>query len=256
MPLLQGRLNFWTLVWLLTTTALTTARDGPPPARIVLSAYSWQSLLYNVTVQTQYPQTSRRSDRVWDSQSLSQVRAFYSFILKTVIVSNPGCRFWFWLFLYNRFLRGEDEPEPEPSQALITTRADDNNNNNTTDIKNPSDSGNTSSWNDQLAAKYYATLYREFALCDLKHYKSGNVSSTPPSSLQCNLVLMILYEIKVCPTLADRRRSTLRSWGDDMWEYPLQAPSSLLFVIVIEIDHEGIAHHARTAVWLCGTWKV
>ena len=32
------------------------------------------------------------------------------------------------------------------------------------------------SWDDQLAAKYYASLYREFALCDLKHYKSGNVS--------------------------------------------------------------------------------
>ncbi|KZP23745.1 hypothetical protein FIBSPDRAFT_1042606 [Athelia psychrophila] len=32
------------------------------------------------------------------------------------------------------------------------------------------------SWDDQIAAKYYATLYREFAVCDLKHYKSGNLS--------------------------------------------------------------------------------
>ena len=30
-------------------------------------------------------------------------------------------------------------------------------------------------WNEQLAAKYYASLFREFAVCDLKHYKSGNV---------------------------------------------------------------------------------
>ncbi|KAF8440449.1 folate-sensitive fragile site protein Fra10Ac1-domain-containing protein [Boletus edulis BED1] len=30
------------------------------------------------------------------------------------------------------------------------------------------------SWNDQLATKYYNSLYREFAICDLKHYKSGN----------------------------------------------------------------------------------
>ncbi|TFK69971.1 hypothetical protein BDN72DRAFT_767233 [Pluteus cervinus] len=30
------------------------------------------------------------------------------------------------------------------------------------------------SWNEQLAAKYYANLYREFAVCDLKHYKTGN----------------------------------------------------------------------------------
>ncbi|THH08585.1 hypothetical protein EW145_g2607 [Phellinidium pouzarii] len=30
------------------------------------------------------------------------------------------------------------------------------------------------SWEDQLAKKYYDNLYREFAVCDLKHYKSGN----------------------------------------------------------------------------------
>ncbi|KAG7088414.1 hypothetical protein E1B28_012411 [Marasmius oreades] len=28
-------------------------------------------------------------------------------------------------------------------------------------------------WDDRLAAKYYSSLYREFAVCDLKHYKSG-----------------------------------------------------------------------------------
>ncbi|KAI0955604.1 hypothetical protein AcV7_006226 [Taiwanofungus camphoratus] len=30
------------------------------------------------------------------------------------------------------------------------------------------------SWDAQLAKKYYANLYREYAVCDLKHYKSGN----------------------------------------------------------------------------------
>ncbi|KAI5118138.1 hypothetical protein M0805_001737 [Coniferiporia weirii] len=30
------------------------------------------------------------------------------------------------------------------------------------------------SWNDQVAKKYYDNLFREFAVCDLKHYKSGN----------------------------------------------------------------------------------
>ncbi|KAH9031760.1 folate-sensitive fragile site protein Fra10Ac1-domain-containing protein [Lactarius pseudohatsudake] len=30
------------------------------------------------------------------------------------------------------------------------------------------------SWNDQLAQKYYDNLFREFAVCDLKHYRSGN----------------------------------------------------------------------------------
>ncbi|KIP10497.1 hypothetical protein PHLGIDRAFT_231826 [Phlebiopsis gigantea 11061_1 CR5-6] len=30
------------------------------------------------------------------------------------------------------------------------------------------------SWEDKLAQKYYSNLYREYAVCDLKHYKSGN----------------------------------------------------------------------------------
>ncbi|KAF8181283.1 folate-sensitive fragile site protein Fra10Ac1-domain-containing protein [Pholiota molesta] len=31
-----------------------------------------------------------------------------------------------------------------------------------------------STWDEKLAGKYYSNLYREFAVCDLKHYKSGN----------------------------------------------------------------------------------
>ncbi|KAK7690462.1 hypothetical protein QCA50_005560 [Cerrena zonata] len=31
-------------------------------------------------------------------------------------------------------------------------------------------------WEEQLAKKYYDNLYREYAVCDLKHYKSGNFS--------------------------------------------------------------------------------
>ncbi|TFK40203.1 folate-sensitive fragile site protein Fra10Ac1-domain-containing protein [Crucibulum laeve] len=34
--------------------------------------------------------------------------------------------------------------------------------------------GKNSTWDEQLAEKYYSSLYREFAVCDLKHYKSGN----------------------------------------------------------------------------------
>ncbi|EIW57295.1 uncharacterized protein TRAVEDRAFT_65189 [Trametes versicolor FP-101664 SS1] len=30
------------------------------------------------------------------------------------------------------------------------------------------------SWDDRLAKKYYSALYREYAVCDLKHYKTGN----------------------------------------------------------------------------------
>ncbi|KAF8633088.1 hypothetical protein AX15_001507 [Amanita polypyramis BW_CC] len=37
-----------------------------------------------------------------------------------------------------------------------------------------SENTTSKSWNEKLAEKYYASLYREFAMCDLKHYKSGN----------------------------------------------------------------------------------
>ena len=39
-------------------------------------------------------------------------------------------------------------------------------------------------WEDQMAKKYYDNLYREFAVCDLKHYKSGNVRPDSPSLLR------------------------------------------------------------------------
>jgi protein FRA10AC1 len=31
-------------------------------------------------------------------------------------------------------------------------------------------------WDDALARKFYSNLWKEYAVCDLKHYKSGNVS--------------------------------------------------------------------------------
>ncbi|KAJ7094291.1 folate-sensitive fragile site protein Fra10Ac1-domain-containing protein [Mycena epipterygia] len=36
--------------------------------------------------------------------------------------------------------------------------------------------GQALSWDEQLATKYYDSLFREYAVCDLKHYKSGNFS--------------------------------------------------------------------------------
>ncbi|KAJ7442461.1 folate-sensitive fragile site protein Fra10Ac1-domain-containing protein [Mycena latifolia] len=36
------------------------------------------------------------------------------------------------------------------------------------------DDEHATSWDEQLAAKYYDSLFREYAVCDLKHYKSGN----------------------------------------------------------------------------------
>jgi protein FRA10AC1 len=48
-------------------------------------------------------------------------------------------------------------------------------------------------WDDQVAQKYYSNLYREFAVCDLKHYKSGNVSApfflARSTSISTNIVI-------------------------------------------------------------------
>ncbi|KAG0700289.1 folate-sensitive fragile site protein Fra10Ac1-domain-containing protein [Suillus ampliporus] len=41
-------------------------------------------------------------------------------------------------------------------------------------LRDGEDGEASTSWNDRLAQKYYESLYREFAICDLKHYKSGN----------------------------------------------------------------------------------
>lgn len=41
-------------------------------------------------------------------------------------------------------------------------------------LRDGADDAASTSWNDRLAQKYYESLYREFAICDLKHYKSGN----------------------------------------------------------------------------------
>ncbi|KAK0469501.1 folate-sensitive fragile site protein Fra10Ac1-domain-containing protein, partial [Desarmillaria tabescens] len=41
-------------------------------------------------------------------------------------------------------------------------------------LREDEDDEKDSSWEDKLASKYYSSLYREFAVCDLKHYKSGN----------------------------------------------------------------------------------
>ncbi|KAG1744161.1 folate-sensitive fragile site protein Fra10Ac1-domain-containing protein [Suillus paluster] len=41
-------------------------------------------------------------------------------------------------------------------------------------LRDGEDAEASTSWNDRLAQKYYDSLYREFTICDLKHYKSGN----------------------------------------------------------------------------------
>ena len=79
----------------------------------------------------------------------------------------------------------------------------------------PAQSHNTS-WNDQLAEKYYDNLFREFAVCDLKHYKSGNV----PIQLFYVLLLLTSHTYsspfvgeprqKYCPGL-ERTRVAIRA---------------------------------------------
>ncbi|KAF7792254.1 hypothetical protein EIP86_003290 [Pleurotus ostreatoroseus] len=41
-------------------------------------------------------------------------------------------------------------------------------------LRDEQEPAQTLPWEEKLAQKYYSSLYREFAVCDLKHYKSGN----------------------------------------------------------------------------------
>ncbi|KAJ6610704.1 folate-sensitive fragile site protein Fra10Ac1-domain-containing protein [Mycena sp. CBHHK59/15] len=41
-------------------------------------------------------------------------------------------------------------------------------------LREDNEKGQPLSWDEQLATKYYDSLFREYAVCDLKHYKSGN----------------------------------------------------------------------------------
>jgi hypothetical protein len=59
------------------------------------------------------------------------------------------------------------------------------------------DPGVSKTWEAQLAKKYEDSLFKEFAVCDLKHYKSGNVC---PVML---LSLVILTQVPDCVEVAD-----------------------------------------------------
>lgn len=76
------------------------------------------------------------------------------------------------------------------------------------------------SWSDQLARKYYESLFREFAVCDLKHYKSGNVSS----SLASTRSFPEHVNFTVRSSLADGIRSSIRCWRKDLCEYAMSGP--------------------------------
>ena len=80
------------------------------------------------------------------------------------------------------------------------------------------------SWNDQLAQKYYDTLFREFAVCDLKHYKSGNVCTSPIHEVSSSRYNSHVTRRTVCPSLANRGRSAVWGGGEHMRQYSLQTP--------------------------------
>ena len=77
----------------------------------------------------------------------------------------------------------------------------------------PDDEGtNDLSWNDKVAKKYYDNLYKEFAVCDLKHYKSGNVRQSRSLTKIYNGRLTKLVQ----STLADGIRGPFGLGRDDV----------------------------------------
>ena len=95
-------------------------------------------------------------------------------------------------------------------------------------------------WNDQLAEKYYSSLYREFAICDLKHYKSGNVRLSLP------LLTISTNTHTVRSQMAYRIRSIIRYRSINLRQHPLSSP----------IFQKHPSHHSRTTFHLHRTFSI
>lgn len=99
----------------------------------------------------------------------------------------------------------------------------------------------TTDWNDQLAEKYYSSLYREFAICDLKHYKSGNVRL---SLSLLDISLIITHTVR--SQMAYRIRSIIRYRSINLRQHPLSSP----------IFQKHPSHHSRTTFHLHRTFSI
>lgn len=69
------------------------------------------------------------------------------------------------------------------------------------------------SYDEAVALKYYRSLFKEFAVCDLKHYKSGNVCLFLESLLTHTLTSLAY--------LIDRTQVENRG-RSDIWRRPIQ----------------------------------
>ena len=110
-----------------------------------------------------------------------------------------------------------------------------------------------SSWDEQLATKYYTSLYREFAVCDLKHYKSGNVRFFFFSPIRINFWWSkkkkeLTNDMTVCTTLENRRRGPFRFWRDDMRKYTMPTPLCIPFS-----GWRFFVDNIRTSIFIRGT---
>ncbi|PPQ69175.1 hypothetical protein CVT24_000023 [Panaeolus cyanescens] len=129
----------------------------------------------------------------------------------------------------HRFLRDEDNPPVASDEQDVAKTV------------NPSSS--TKSWNEQLAEKYYASLYREFALCDLKHYKSGNFALRWRSEDE---VLSGAGETTCGNTRCEHHHpSTASSWS------PRQKPNLVTLELPFAYVEMGESKSALVKVVLC-----
>ncbi|EIM90703.1 uncharacterized protein STEHIDRAFT_165231 [Stereum hirsutum FP-91666 SS1] len=102
------------------------------------------------------------------------------------------------------------------------------------------------SWSDQLARKYYESLFREFAVCDLKHYKSGNFA------------LRWRTESEVLSGAGEKTCANTRcpdhEPSSDQLEHPDAPPSIPLTTLELPFAYEeqGETKSALVKVVLCG----
>ncbi|KAF7968811.1 hypothetical protein HWV62_29290 [Athelia sp. TMB] len=106
------------------------------------------------------------------------------------------------------------------------------------------------SWDEQVAAKYYATLYREFAVCDLKHYKSGNVR--PSASSMQAFALRWRTESEVLSSAGEATCGNTRCPHHESPRSGTRMPALSTLELPFAYEEHGDRKTALVKVVLCG----
>ena len=85
----------------------------------------------------------------------------------------------------------------------------------------------TLSWEDQVAAKYYDSLFKEFAIVNLKHWSTGAVRLPFPLLTSLHKTKPLFSSFLDRSSLENRGWSTTRNWSPHVRFNALSIPSTL-----------------------------